>query len=833
MKKILKLILSFVITVYVTASAQSNLLTGSVSDAKTGESLVGVTIKINEVKNTGTVTDTSGCFRLKIPFGAYSVTASLIGYQTVIKTDVIIQAGRETALSIKLQTATIEIGTVTVKGDYFDKSIQINNVSTVVLSAEEVRRSPGAVQDFQRILQSMPGVSLSSDKNNELLVRGGAPDENVIIFDDMEIHSINHYPNEYNSGGPINMLNVDLIQDIQFSTGGFNAKYGDKLSSVVIVNSREGRRVSSLSGNANISMAGIGGIFEGGFSNGSGSWLISARKSYLDLLKSAIGLTSVPNYYDGQFKIAYDFNNKHKISFSGIYGNDYMHDEGSTDEEFQEKAGTTDTVGIENELVKQNQMAVGTTLRSLWSKSLFSSVSLFFNRNHSEIDVHNSFTKRNFNSSGGVQNSEILTKRLLFGENFTQGESALKFEITWLADKIYELNAGISYRTGFYKNTISLDADSARFDMNNDGIFEIPLVLIPASSFTTDIQLFDYNKQYYYLNNRLKFFNERLLVNLGLRYDHFTYSTSSNLSPRFALSYYLIPQITSINIAFGYFYQSHVYPIYGDRYNSGINNHLKNSRAIHYVFGLEHILDDGLKFNLEAYMKKYSYLPVTEDFVHSIDRTFRSEKQLAIGEAHVYGIDAVLQQKLVKEIYGTLSLSYMNSKVEDKRIGYEGQEYSSNYEFPFSLTVILGKRFANLRDEINSTPFYVKYPTYLLPFSNDMEISFKWRYSAGRPYTPKTYVTTEQHREGGIDWGKGTWVTGSEINSSRYPAYQRLDLMFNSRYNFTTWNLVVSFSIQNLYNQKNIAKYSHNDDGTKDKVYQYAFFPVLGLEVEF
>ncbi|MBI5727810.1 MAG: hypothetical protein HY965_08155 [Ignavibacteriales bacterium] len=521
------------------------------------------------------------------------------------------------------------------------------------------------------------------------------------------------------------------------------------------------------------------------------------------------------------------------MNFSGIYGNDYMHDDGSSDEEFPGKAGATDTIGIENELVRQNQMAIGATLRSLWNKSVFTSVTLFMNRNHSEIGVHNDFTKRNYSASGAVQNSEILTRRLLFGENFTQGEAALKFEITWLANKLYELNAGICYRTGFYKNTISLDSDSARFDMDNDGIFEIPLIVVPASAFTTDIQLFDQNKQYYYLNNRLKFFDERLLLNLGIRYDYFSYSNSSNLSPRVALSYYLSPQITSINFAFGYFYQSHVYPIYGDRYNSGINNHLQNSRAIHYVLGLEHIVEDGLKFNLEAYIKNYSYLPVSEDFIHSSDRTFRSEKQLTIGEMHVYGIDAVLQQKLVKDIYGTLSLSYMKSKVKDMRIGYEGQEYSSDYEFPFALTLILGKRFANLRDEINNSAFYIKYPAYILPFSNDMEISFKWRYSAGRPYTPKIYVTGEQHREGGIVWGKGTWVTGLEKNSSRYPAYQRLDLMFNSRYNFATWNLIVSFSIQNLYNWKNIAKYSHNDDGTKEKVYQYAFFPVIGLEVEF
>lgn len=244
-------------------------------------------------------------------------------------------------------------------------------------------------------------------------------------------------------------------------------------------------------------------------------------------------------------------------------------------------------------------------------------------------------------------------------------------------------------------------------------------------------------------------------------------------------------------------------------------------------------MGEGLKLNLEGYYKKYSDLPVREEFVRFDDRTVRSDKILNIGERDVYGIDFLLQQKLVKDFYGTLAFSRMWSEVKDPRIGYSGNTYNSDYDFPYVVTMIIGKRFKNLRSDLNEMPFFIKYPTMILPFSDDMEISLRWRFASGRPYTPREYVNHEQHRTGGENWSDGSWISTSAINSERYPDYHRLDLGFNSRYNFDGWNLVVFLSIQNLYNRKNIAAYVYNSDGTIDNVYQFSILPVAGIEVEF
>jgi hypothetical protein len=345
--------------------------------------------------------------------------------------------------------------------------------------------------------------------------------------------------------------------------------------------------------------------------------------------------------------------------------------------------------------------------------------------------------------------------------------------------------------------------------------------------------LFSNHKDYIFVNDKLKLFDDRLILNAGLRYDYFSYSDKGNISPRLSASYSLIPGLTSINFAYGDYYQTQNYPTYGDRYKTLVSKYLKNTFARHLILGLEQILNDGLKLTVEGYYKKYKDIPVSEEFVHFYDRTFRSQKNLNIGEQTSYGIDVLLQQKLVKDFYGTLAYSRMWSKNKDPRIGNEGIEYPSEYEFPYVFTLIVGKRFANLRDELDDMSFFIKYPSYILPFSNDMKISVRWRFASGKVYTPKTYTTHEQHFENGVGWGKGTWLNSDNINSARYPYYHRLDIAFNSRYNFKGWSLSVFLSLENIYNRKNVAMYQYDSDGTIDTVYQFSLFPVAGIEVQF
>jgi hypothetical protein len=813
------------------ALPQAGILNGYVTDTKTQEPLIGVTVVVTELKGTGAATDQEGKFRITVPVGSYSIKFSMVGYQTVVKTDVVVKSGSETPLIVKLTDASIELEKVTVTAEYFDKSLIDNNLSTVVLGPEEIRKSPGSAQDFQRILQGMAGVSFSNDQNNELLVRGGAPDENLTVLDHMEIHSTNHYPNQYNSGGPINMVNVDLIQDIQFSTGGFISKYGDKLSSALNITTSEGTREKPISANTNLSMAGYGTVLEGAINGGRGSWIMSARKSYVDLVAGAFGLTAIPKYYDLQFKAAYDASTEHKLSLSGIYGNDLINIDGQPDNKNISLAGSADSLDINNVYVKQHQYAVGLTLKSIWSDKVNSFITLSNNSFYSNVLVTNDYTVRNYNGSGDVASTNRLSRRKIYDENDDNGETTLKAEFLWNTHSTNELSFGGAVNFVNLNSVEGMDADTVRYDVNKDGVFDTTVV-VPSANINYHFPFGNYYKGYSYVNDRLKLFSDRLIMNMGLRYDYFSYSGKATVSPRFSASY-AMTDLTNINFAAGNYYQTPALPLYGDRYQSEVNRYLESAQANHFVLGIEHILDDGLKVNVEGYLKKYSDITEREEFIHFYDRAFRSEKILNVGKQDVYGIDFLLQQKLVKDIYGTVSFSRMWTKYYDPRIGKQGATFPSDNDFPYVLTVIVGKRFTGLRSGLNEMPFYIRYPSYVLPFSDDMEISLRWRYATGKPFTPQDFVVTEQHREGAIKWSKGAWVPSDNINSERYPDYSRLDIAFNSRYNFSNWNLVVYLSIQNLYNRKNIAFYQYNSDGSRENVYQFAILPVVGVEVEF
>lgn len=815
--------------------AQEGFITGFITDAKTLEPLYGSNILVNELENTGASTDEKGFFKIKVKVGSYSIKVSLVGYTSVIKTDVIVRSGSDAFLNVKLSSTAVELGEVSVTADYFDKSIIQNDLSTVVLSPEEIRRSPGSNQDFQRILQAMPGVSFSTDQTNELLVRGGSPDQNLVIFDNMEIHSTNHYPNEMNSGGPINMVNFDLIEDIQFSTGGFIAKYGDKLSSVMVVTTRDGTVLEPLKYNFNLSMAGAGVIAEGRIDGGRGSWIVSARKSYINLIASSFGLSSIPNYYDAQFKISYNLSQSHKLSWSGIYGNDKIHIEGVPERTDLKYANSSDTTEIENINVKMYQYATGLTLKSLWSNKLISNATISFNNYHDDIFFSYDYTKRNYNNNGVLTGTNILSSRKYFQNSADNGTLDFRIEFDWMINNSNELSFGGSLKTGRYKQTSFIAADSTRFDINSDGVFDNSDLVISrnASTFLNDYKLFDEFKDYVYVNHKTKLFDNRLILNLGVRYDHFTLSDKNNVSPRVSASYYLIQDLTSLNIAYGEYYQTQSYPTYGDRFNTKINQSLENSHARHFVLGFDHILDDGLKLTIEGYNKNFSKLPMQESFIFSNDRTFQSEKRFTIGKQTTYGLDFLLQQKLVKDYYGTISFSRMWSETDDPRVGREGKKFVSGYDYPYITSIIIGKRFHDLRKALDNTNFVIKYLTHILPFSDDMEISIRWRYASGRPYTERTFVTSEQHNIGEGEWTKGTWIETDKINGLRYPAYHRLDFGFSSRYNYEKWSLSMFLSIQNLYNRKNIAFYQYNSDGSIENVYQFAVMPIGGIEIQF
>ena len=821
------------------AQNYTGAITGKIIDATTQEPLPGANVVVLEKTATGASTGSDGTFRISnLAVGTYSLRVTLVGYETQIVTNVVVSTGRETPVSVKLAQSVVQGEEVSVEASYFSRAQQMSPLSTNVFDRAEIRRTPGAIQDVQRVVQALPGVASSTDNINELIVRGGAPFENLTIMDHMEIPSINHYSNQMNSAGPITMVNADMIEDVQFSSGGFPAQYGDKSSSIMNLTVREGNRNVAFSSNTGFNMAGMGTLIEGGFADGRGSYIFSARNSLLELLDKMIGLsslslTAVPKYWDTQGKIVFDLSSSNTLKFNFLYGNSKIAIEGDPKEKDELRKNVVDSSSVERIYPHTSQYVAGLNLQTLWGKNGYSVATLYAVGTTTDVNVFSDFSRRVRGAQGEVLEYRQLSSRPVFINKGEESFLGLKYEWYYQPHAQHDLTfAGQIQTSNTWKNDVWIQGDTSRYDLNRDGVFETGPVLVPQFRYVQEVGFAKESK--YFLSASDKYtIMPQLAFTFGLRYDYFTYPEVGTLAPRASLSYELFPHITTLTLAAGRYPQTQPFPYFADRRQLNYNKHLKSMIADHIVLGLEHILDDGLKLSVEAYYKRYQRVAVSEDFIYSAIDTFWSDRYLTIGKRRSYGLEFLLDKKQVKDFFGTISVSLSKTEDADPRIPKKVDWYPSAYDYPVIVTVIGGHVVRGIRDWLNDLPIFLKIPAYILPFSNEVEFSVKYRFQTGRPYTPKEYVTWKQFREGGVKWSRGAWIDSDRINSARYRDYSRLDLQWISRFYFQTWNINLYIALQNVLDTKNVFYENYRSDGTVETVYQFRFFPVGGVEVEF
>jgi hypothetical protein len=323
MKKLLNLLSVFILLIFaannLSADAKKDkdngIIYGKAVDKQTQKGIENAVIKITN-SNLQTLTDLNGDFHFEnLKYATYVLEANVLGYTPFKKTDIVVESEKPVYVLFQLNSTEITTENIEVESNFYQKSADVN-LSSLNLDYEEVRRAPGAVEDISRMLQTAPGVSIENDQRNDLIVRGGSPTENLFLIDGIEIPNINHYGTQGSTGGPIGFINLKFIREADIYTGGFTSKYGDKLSSVVDIKFRDGSRDNYIN-NVDLSFAGFGGIFEGPITNKS-SYLLSVRRSYLDLLKGAIRLSAVPNYWDFNLKLNYKFDDNNSLSLIGF-----------------------------------------------------------------------------------------------------------------------------------------------------------------------------------------------------------------------------------------------------------------------------------------------------------------------------------------------------------------------------------------------------------------------------------------------------------------------------------------------------------------------------------
>ena len=628
----------------------------------------------------GSAADAEGKFEISgIPVNTYSVRASVIGYKTVIKTDIVVRASKPVQVDFLLVEETIELEDVTVRADYFYKD-PAELISVKSFGYEEIRRTPGGFEDVVRALSVLPGVAQADPGRNDLIVRGGAPSENLYIIDGIEIPNINHFGTQGAAGGPLSFINLDFVKEATFSTGGFSSAYGDKISSVLRIDLRNGRN-DRLGGKATIAATQFGLNLEGPLGRNN-NFFFSARRSYLDFIFKAAGFGFVPEYYDLITKADFQIDNSNSLSFLFVSAFDNTRFFNDTEDQ---RYDNSRILGSD-----QLQYTTGIKFRHLIKNG-------FFNIVLSRVYV-------DFNTR---QNDSLLNP--VFRNESLEAENSIRMDLVYKFSHHVEINAGASSKLVRFNADILFPSFVTSFGDT-----------LPINSLSTD-ELFNKSALYLNFNNYLF---ESLRFNLGGRLDYFDpLKEKFYFSPRISVSYSL-NDLTSLNASGGIYYQTPSYIWLGADNNRG---KLKNIKALQMITGIEHLLRQDMLVKLEIFRKEYSNYPVSLDRPYLIlantgagfsgsDDNFSSfglERLESSGKGISSGAELSLQKKLSDlRFYGLFSLTYSRTEFTPldniKRAGAYDQRWIINLSGGYK-------------------------------FDEFWEASLKFRYASGRPYT--TYET--------------------------------------------------------------------------------------------
>lgn len=681
MKSIKYLILSSIITSlnFAQPIPENNRgsISGSVVDFITKKPLPGANIIIIGT-TIGAATDVNGNFRIEnIAPNTYQLRASVIGYESFTRTDVVVSPGRLTQVFFELNAQAIEFDGVVVTSDYFRKNpFEVNSVRT--FGYEEIRRSPGGFEDVVRALSILPGVAQADAGRNDLIVRGGAPSENLYLVDGIEVPNINHFGTQGATGGPLSFINLDFVRETSFSTGGFSSLYGDKLSSVLTIDLRNGR-TDRLGGKATVSASQFGLNAEGPLLNENSSFIFSARRSYLDFIFKAADFSFVPEYYDVLTKADFKVDNKNSFSFLFISAFDNVKFFNNNEDQ---RFDNSRILGSD-----QIQYITGISYRRLFNNGFYN---ISLSRNYTDFDSR--------------QRDSLLNP--VFTNKSKEEENNLR------ADVVYKLSNSSELNFGGTVKLIEFDADILFPIFTTSFGDSLPITSLNESE--------NFLKLSSYVNYNFKPI-DKLTANLGLRLDYFNaVETTTYLSPRLSASYRLT-DITNLNFSTGIYHQS---PSYIWLIADNRNRNLKNVRVNQYVLGFDHRLIEDALLKVEGFLKDYKDYPTSlirpylvlantgAGFSGSDDNysSFGLEPLISEGFGNSRGVELSIQKKLSQTpYYGILSLTYSQTNFT----ALDGIERPGSYDQNWIFNVSGGYKF-----------------------NEYWEASTKFRFASGRPYTP-------------------------------------------------------------------------------------------------
>ena len=612
---------------------------------------------------------------------------------------------------------------------------------------QEIEKSPGANRDISRIVQSYPGVSFSPiGYRNDLIVRGGSPSENRFYLDGVEIPNINHFSTQGASGGPVGILNADLIREVNFYTGAFPTDKGNALSSVLDFKLRDGdmerNSLKATLGASEVSLASNGHLGK------KTSYLVSVRQSYLQFLFDMLGLPFLPTFTDAQFKLKTRFDARNELTVLGLGGIDKM--------KLNTKADDEDNEYILSYLpkIQQETFTLGAVYRHYAGAHVQSVVA-----SHSYLNNRNTKYQQNDESD-----PDHLMLRLRSTEQNTQ----------------LRLENSSSFRN--WKVTVGTSLDYSQY--SNTTFQKV---------YTDHAQTFDYHTYLGIMRWGLfgtvnyTSIDERFTASLGLRADANNYSAamkdlSDQLSPRLSLSYQLTEH-WSLSGNAGLYYQLPPYTALGFKNNNGL---YANKYALRYMqvsqgsVGLNWRKGDTFEVSVEGFYKDYDKIPLS--VADGIPLTCKGNDYGVIGnelltstaQGRSYGAELLLKWLIAKKLNLASSFTLFKSEYRtDKESEYIASAWDNRFIF-------------NLRG------------TYNLP--RHWSVGMKVSCIGGAPYTPydadKSSLVTAWNAQG------KPYYDYTRYNEERLPAFTQVDIRIDKTFYLKRCMLGFYIDLQNIAGSK-------------------------------
>ena len=730
------------------ALSQNVKVYGTITNALNNDPIPFANIVV-EGTMIGTTSDIDGNYEiLNLQAGAYNFKCSYIGFNTDIQSEIKVSSNKNLRLDFFLSENSEVLSEVKIKGNTFNKT-KASPVSLRTINASEISKSPGGNRDISKVISNLPGVSSSSSFRNDIIIRGGAPSENRFFLDGIEIQTINHFSTQGSSGGPVGILNVNFIREVDLYTGSFPANRGNALSSVMELKQIEGND-EEISGSFTVGSSDAGLTLNTPISKKS-TLLLSVRRSYLQFLFKALKLPFLPTYNDMQFKYTYKPNNKNQFNFLGIAAiDDFTLNPGINDGEKDSMQLAQNNYNLNN-LVINNQWnyTVGGTWRHFFSNS-----NLFFVMSRSHLN----------NTALKYEDYADETSQKILDYKSEEIENKTRLEYNFERNE-YTINVGANLEDATYLNNTK-----QKFTVGDSiftGIVNADLNFLKYGAFS------QIGKTY---------FSNKLAASFGLRIDGNSFTESKNtpnLSPRLSLAFNLNEKI-SLNSNIGRFYQLPTYTILGfEDDGKYLNKDASYISCDHLVVGIEYNPSSYSKITLESFYKSYANYPFS--VLDSISLAnlggdfgvIGNEDISSISKGNSYGVELLAQQKMSSSIYGILSVTYYRSRFEDKK----GNLVASTWDNRFILNMTAGKKF-----------------------KRNIELGLKYRYSGGAPYTPIDLINSSNkaiwdiNQRGVLDYNL--------LNTKRLNGQHGLDIRVDKKWFFKSWSLNAYIDIENILNAK-------------------------------